>query len=687
MAVAVVLLCGLTARAQGYYQLSYSYDAHTLTASVSGISITNPDLFDGEVIIPAMTVSESVNYTVTSIGTTAFYNNTNILSVTLPASLTSIGRYAFFGCGGLQRLQLAEGLETIGSCAFQNCTSLVSVTLPESVTSVGANAFQGCTSLAYVGLNDHNDAIGTAVFQGCTALTTLSIPTTWTQIPASMLYGCTGLRYITIPEGITLIDNNAFYQCSNLTTVSIPSTVTTIGSGTFMGCSGLTALTAHAETPPAIETNTFSDVSTTIPVYVPLPAVEAYQTHNRWSRFTNIQARSCDTTYTTEMTRVITDQQLPYIWNGQQLTESGVYTITLQTRMGCDSIVTLNLTIQPVVIYPTEYDTVCQGDAYVWRGRTLRDKPGTRIHYDRLKYSDTGNDSVVWTLSLTTMPSYMVHDIVTIREDALPYVWHGQELMESGTYEDVHTTAAFICDSSYYLDLTVTRLPVYTVTVLAEHGTVAGTGTYPEGKRITLEALPESDFDFKMWSDGSTINPMQFTVTQDTVFRALFEMPEVTQEVVIDSIETTSVTIIWDTVPGATLYELTIYRHGHIVAMYHIDNENHIVDSLRYGPERIIARRDSTGGSSETLQVDVGGLDPGSDYTYSLDALDDDRSYVGAQSGSFSTEEEEEPQEKGLEELFDAARPSALPRKLLYNGRILILHPDGTVYTPTGQQL
>lgn len=677
-AIAGVLLCVVSIHAQEYYQLNYSYDTEAMTAAVTGISISNADLFDGEVVIPATTVSEESTYSVTSIGTTAFYNNSSILSVTIPASLKAIGRYAFFGCGGLRSLQLAEGIESIGSCAFQDCVSLISVTLPTTVTQVGANAFQGCTSLAYVGLNDHNDAIGTAVFQGCTALTTLAIPTSWTLIPASMLYGCTGLRYITIPDGITMIDNNAFYNCANLATVSIPSSVITIGSGSFYGCSGLTALTSHAETPPAIETNTFTDVATTIPVYVPLPAVTAYQTNTRWSRFTNIQARVCDTTYNTEMTRVITDQQLPYIWNGQELTQSGVYTITLQTRMGCDSIVTLNLTIQPVVIHPTEYDTVCQGEAYVWRGKTLRNQPGTRIHYDRLTYADTGNDSIVWSLSLTTLPAYTVNDIVTIREDALPYIWHGQELTESGHYEDSHLTVLG-CDSSYTLDLTVTRLPVYTVTVLAEHGSVAGTGTYPEGKQITLEALPESDFEFSMWSDGSTTNPMQFTVTQDTTFMAHFFMPEVTQEVVVDSIEPTSVTIIWDTVPGAVLYELKIYRNGRRIAMYHIDKENNIVDSLRFGPERIIARKDSTGGSAETLQVDVGGLEPGEDYTYSLDAMDDDRSYVGAQSGGFATPEEE-PGEDDLDETTASPRDANIPRKMLRDGRFLILHPDGRLY-------
>ena len=166
---------------------------------------------------------------------------------------------------------------------------------------------------------------------------------------------------------------------------------------------------------------------------------------------------------------------------------------------------------------------------------------------------------------------------------------------------------------------------------------------------------------------------------QDTTFRAHFYMLEVEQEVVVDSIETHSVTITWDTVAGAVLYELRIYKNGELVVTLQVDKDNNIIDASFAGPERIIARKDSTGGSSETLQVNVGGLEPGQDYTYSLDALDDDRSYVGAQSGTFTTEEE--PVDR-LDALFDDRRTA--PRKLLRDGRLYIEMPDGRLYDARG---
>ncbi len=141
-------------------------------------------------------------------------------------------------------------------------------------------------------------------------------------------------------------------------------------------------------------------------------------------------------------------------------------------------------------------------------------------------------------------------------------------------------------------------------------------------------------------------------------------------------------TIVWDTVAGATLYELRIFKNGELVVIYEVDPDNNIVGEHHTGPDRLIARKDSTGGSSETLQVEVDGLEPGQDYTYSLDALDEDRSYVGAQSGSFTTEEE--PVD-GLDILFDDRRTA--PRKVLRDGNLYIMLPDGTIYDARGQSL
>ena len=411
---------------------------------------------------------------------------------------------------------------------------------------------------------------------------------------------------------------------------------------------------------------------------------QTYTTAGRYQM--TLEAKNgCDSICTLNLTvnATYTKQESAYIcagetyrWHDRDYTTAGIYHDTLQTIHGCDSICTLNLTVNETYAV-TEEAAICDGESYTWHGRSFTRRG---IYADTL-HTVAGCDSIC-TLILTVNPKYLIEDIVSVREDKLPYRWQGESINQAGDYRKEYSSI-YGCDSVHTLHLVVTELPIYTVSVEADHGHVNGTGTYPEGTRITLTAVPDEGFEFQMWSDGSETNPKEFVVMQDTTFRAHFYMPEVEQEVVVDSIETHSVTITWDTVAGAKLYELRIYKNGQLVVTYEVDPDNNIIGEHHIGPDRIVARKDSTGGTSETLQVNIGGLEPGQDYTYSLDALDDDRSYVGAQSGSFATEEE--PID-GLDTLFDKQRhPGA--RKVLRDGRLYIELPDGTRYSPEGARL
>lgn len=370
-------------------------------------------------------------------------------------------------------------------------------------------------------------------------------------------------------------------------------------------------------------------------------------------------------------------KELPVVWQGRSFTAAGLYYDTMRYSNGCDSICRSLRLIVHSETTTTETAAICDGETYTWHNRQLR-KQGT--YYDTL-LTVAGCDSIC-ALNLTVNPSYYIEEIVSIREDKLPYQWQGRTLTEAGTYVADYTTVNTGCDSIITLQLMVTALPIYRVDVMADHGHVNGTGTYPEGTQIILTAVPDEGFEFQMWSDGTTTNPKTFTVMQDTTFRAHFFMPEVEQEVTVDSIETNSVTITWDTVPGAVLYELRIYKNGELVVTYEVDPDNNIVGEHHIGPDHIVARKDSTGGSSETLQVNVGGLEPGQDYTYSLDALDDDRSYVGAQSGTFTTEDEPIDGLEPVTENREAGTKN--PRKVLRDGRLYLLLPDGTLYDARG---
>ena len=91
--------------------------------------------------IPSTATSDGKEYSVTSIGTGAFYECTALQSVQFEAPIKSIGFMAFALCTGLTSIALPEGLETIGQSAFAYCTGLVSVTIPQSIQVIKYGAF------------------------------------------------------------------------------------------------------------------------------------------------------------------------------------------------------------------------------------------------------------------------------------------------------------------------------------------------------------------------------------------------------------------------------------------------------------------------------------------------------------------------------------------------------------------
>jgi hypothetical protein len=104
--------------------------------------------------------SITIPSSVTSIGGSAF-ERCGLTSITIPAGVTSIpnGRMidpqingVFGSCARLATVTFASGsqLQSIGSEAFYNCSNLTSITIPAGVTSMGSNAFRDCTSLTSV---------------------------------------------------------------------------------------------------------------------------------------------------------------------------------------------------------------------------------------------------------------------------------------------------------------------------------------------------------------------------------------------------------------------------------------------------------------------------------------------------------------------------------------------------------
>ena len=222
----------------------------------------------------------------TSIVTYAFDGCSNLASITIPGSVTSIGSTGinassgvFSQCTSLKEVVFLDSDKTLflgcdtwspGSGMFKNCPletiyvgrnlnykteasygyspfcyvqTLKSVTLSDKVTNIRDYAFTGCSSLSNINIPEGVTSIGSGAFEDCSNLASINIPEGVTSIGNYVFKGCSNLASINIPKGVTSIGTSAFSGCSNLASINIPEGVTSIGSSAFSGCYSLSDFT------------------------------------------------------------------------------------------------------------------------------------------------------------------------------------------------------------------------------------------------------------------------------------------------------------------------------------------------------------------------------------------------------------------------------------------------------------
>ena len=300
--VATLLLATLSHSASAYAfmvdGIAYSHNSDgTVSVTYTNYAV-NPYVISHnyenltDVNIPSSVTYKGTTYMVTSISDYAFYSS-DVKNVTIPKSITSIGKDAFhtvlrnvyltdmdawckivFGAGQsnplskndyysptaflngeeLTDLIIPESVTKISSKAFINYKYLKSVTIPNSVTIIGENVFSGCDRLTKVTMGNSIDSIGRFAFNDCNALNSVHISdlAAWCRItfdgavanPLSyahhLFLNDRELMDLDIPNTVASIGSYAFNSCTSLTSVTLPNNLTNIGNSAFSGCTGLT---------------------------------------------------------------------------------------------------------------------------------------------------------------------------------------------------------------------------------------------------------------------------------------------------------------------------------------------------------------------------------------------------------------------------------------------------------------
>lgn len=177
-----------------------------------------------------------------TIADSAFKNCEEIISATIPGSVTTIGVYAFYSCRGLQTVAFSEGLTEIGGGAFEYCEALTAVVLPMSARTIGAEAFANCSAIKTLDLGGAV-TIGKNAFNYCESIEAVVLPESVESIGDEAFGFCSGISSLTFGSGVKEMGAAAFRDCESLTSVTVPGSVSVIKENAFANCSGLKKVT------------------------------------------------------------------------------------------------------------------------------------------------------------------------------------------------------------------------------------------------------------------------------------------------------------------------------------------------------------------------------------------------------------------------------------------------------------
>ncbi len=255
LAILMVCLCASAMGQQVFFEsngIVYGVTSETeKTVEVEFYGYLLNSAYSGAITIPQTVEYEGQTYTVTALGEEAFESCTGVTSLTLPATIRSIGAYCFYNCS-FTSLQLPDSLRSIGDQAFLY-SYVTSLHLPACFEEYFGATFwaRNLASITVDEANPHYRSIDGWLYSkdsltlcivpdGVTGV--INVPSFVRHIGKAAFGFNSQATSVSLPEGLTSIGDFAFNCCSSVNNIVIPSTVTSIGICPFSYCPSLTNL-------------------------------------------------------------------------------------------------------------------------------------------------------------------------------------------------------------------------------------------------------------------------------------------------------------------------------------------------------------------------------------------------------------------------------------------------------------